>query len=68
MKLFFLLFGVAVMASPVAPQGCATVAVGVSYEGRYGTYTAKRSLNSGQPAHWDILVSADGKEIKPLHR
>jgi len=64
-----MLFGVAAMTTPVMPRGCATVNVGIQYEGQYGTYSATRRVdrNSGQPAAWDILISADGKRIMPLH-
>jgi len=65
-----MLFGVAALATPVAPRGCATVNVGVEYQGEYGTYSATRRVdrNSGEPAAWDILISSEGKQIKPLHR
>jgi len=58
------------MASPVAPRGCATVNVGIQYEGEYATYSATRRVdrNSGQPAEWNVLISSDGKQINPLHK
>ena len=59
------------MAAPYGSRGgCATVSVGVEYQGQYGTYSATRKIdrNTGQPAQWDILISADGKQIHPLHR
>lgn len=69
-KNLLILFGVTALASPVAPRGCATVSVGLSWRDEHGTTASvTRSIdrNSGRPAHWDILVSGDGKQIKPLH-
>lgn len=48
--------------------GCETVNFGVSYQGQYGTYTATRRMDYKGPAHWDVLVSADGKRIVPFER
>lgn len=67
MKRFLLpLLGV-LAASPMAPQGCATVSVGVKYQGEYADYGAAYTLNNG---HRDLAltVESDSKTIKQLRR
>ena len=66
MKPLFYLLGSTVMVSPIAPQQCATVGVGVTYHGTYGDYTVKRTVEQGKPAAWDVLIDADGKQIVPF--
>ncbi len=58
--------GAAMLASPVAPTGCETVNFGVAYQGNYGTYQVSRAVVGGH-GRWDVLVTADGKRILPLH-
>lgn len=65
MKSVFILLGIAALASPVAPQGCATVGVGVTYKGQHGDYQIMRTIEDGKPPRWDVLVGIDGKTIIP---
>lgn len=45
--------------------GCDTVRFGVSYRDSRGiNYTVARSRNSERAVNWDILVTADGKEMR----
>lgn len=66
MKHLIPILGAALLASPVAPTGCETVRLGVTYNGKYGDYTVSRNVTNGR-GEWDVLISADGKRIVPLH-
>jgi hypothetical protein len=61
------ILGAAIIASPVAPQGCATVSVGVKYEGEYADYGAAYTLNNGR-RDLALTVESDSKTIKELRR
>lgn len=66
MKTLLVLCGVAALASPIAPLGCATVGVGVTYKGKHGDYQLIRTSVAGQPPRWDVLVDVNGKAVVPF--
>lgn len=57
------LLGVAALATPLAPRGCASLNIGISYDGQYGTYTATRRSAPGEPASYDVRMTVDGKRV-----
>lgn len=61
------ILGAAMMASPVAPQGCATVSIGVKYQGEYADYGAAYVIDNGR-RNLELNVESDSKTIKALRR
>jgi hypothetical protein len=60
-------FGAAILASPAAPQGCATVSVGIGYQGEHADYRAAYTINNGR-RDLALTVESDSKSIKGLRR